>query len=73
MQKKVCVGLAKENPEVNGKNRDRNLCNDPEMEVWIKADIFENESDISNSVGSQSTRNIFSLITSWILNLFRAD
>jgi hypothetical protein len=73
MQKKICVGLAKENPETNGENGDRNLCNDPEMEVWIKADIFENESGNSNPVGSRSTRFFFSLIASWILNLFRAD
>jgi len=73
MQKKVCVGLAKKKPEVNGENGDRNLYSNPEVEVWNKANTVKNESDVSHPVGSQRTRNVFSFITSWIPKLFRAD
>jgi hypothetical protein len=73
MQKKVCVGLAKEKLEVNGENGDRNLCRNPEVDVWNKANTVKNESDVSHPVGSQRTRNVFSFITSWIPKLFRAD
>ena len=40
---------------------------------WNKANTVKNESDVSHPVGSQSTRSLFSFITSWIPKLFRAD